>query len=207
MYALIDWHTLSPGDPWLQHEAGLEFWKYMGKKHANKKHVLFETFNEPNKSNNPTGHNAVKWSSETIEKDLKALAEVYIPIIRQYDTTSSVIIVGNENWSGEPEDVAADPLLFDNVMYTYHYYTDLHGDLTDKKKAALLTVPVFVTEWGFGESELDYYRAKSFIDWMSENNISWVRWALHSGDGHGTFANYAPLGPYYENLSVGGKFS
>lgn len=206
MYCLLDWHTLSPGDPWLQVDAGLEFWKYMAKKHANKPHVIFELFNEPNNNNNPSGHYKVKWESSFTEFDLKALAEVYIPIIRTYDTSNSLIIVGNANWSSQPEDIAAAPLTYENIMYTYHYYTDLHGYISQEKRDALLTIPVFVTEWGFDVSALDLSLAKSFIDWMSVHKISWCKWALNSGGILATFSEELPLGPYYNNYTTAGAF-
>jgi len=206
MYCLIDWHTLSPGNPWLQYEAGLEFWKYMGKKHANKTHVLFEIFNEPNKNNNPPEYRDVKWSNDNIDKDLKSLAEIYIPIIRKYDTDKSIVIVGNPGWSSMPEIVKNNMLTYDNIMYTFHYYTDLHGSLSAAKKANLLTVPVFVTEWGWGNSATDIAYAKSFIDWASVHKISWIKWAIQAGDYHSIFIKDIPEGPYYNNYNFSGLF-
>ncbi len=163
---------------------------------------------EPNRNNNPKGTGIVEWYNPDNPKDLRALAQLYIDIIRKHDTSNSIIIVGNPNWSGRPEDALSNLLEYENIMYTYHYYTDLHGKISQHKRDLLLSLPVFVTEWGFGHSQTDIYYAKAFFDWMSVNKISWAKWALNAGGGiHTTLNDFKPEGPYWDNYSIGGTIA
>lgn len=170
MYALIDWHVLTPGDPWYNMSRAKSFFDYMSKKHGQKRHVLFEIANEPN---------GVKWSR------IKSYAEEIIPLIRK-NAPQSIIIVGTPGYSGEPWKAVNDRLtgsLAHNVMYAKHFYAaDSHqGEIDAVKNTIEEGLPIFATEWGAMQGDcdgaLDLGMTQKWIDLMQQKKVSWVMYA------------------------------
>ena len=134
--------------------------------------VLYEICNEPN---------GVDWQA------VKAYAEQVIPVIREKDP-ESVIIVGNPDWSKDLYTVAADPLPFDNILYSLHFYAASHGqdfrDMTEEVSKKGL--PIFVTEFGItaasGGFPRDTESADAWIELLERENISYCMWSF-SKDG------------------------
>ena len=170
MYALIDWHVLSDGDPNEHVDEAVNFFSEMAERFSSYNNVLYEICNEPN---------GVDW--ETV----KEYAGKVIPAIREKDP-KSVIIVGNPDWSKDLYNVAADPLEFDNIMYTFHFYSATHGqeyrDMVAQVSAESL--PVFVTEFGVTSSSGGFPRdlesADLWIDLLEKENISYCMWSFSS---------------------------
>jgi aryl-phospho-beta-D-glucosidase BglC (GH1 family) len=172
VYCMIDWHMLTPGDPMANINDAKEFFDIMAKKHAGKKHVLYEICNEPN---------GVDWSV------IKGYAEQIIPIIRKYDP-EAIIIVGTPSWSGKPGLAAENPITGDlayNLMYTFHFYAGSHTNF-DHVDQALTKIPLFVTEWGVssasGNTGNDYVNAQKWLDLFAGGNsskikVSWMNWS------------------------------
>lgn len=117
MYAIIDWHILSDGNPNTNKKEAKAFFKEMAKKFAKQTNVLYEICNEPN--------------SGTTWKEIKSYANEIIPIIRKYDK-DAIIIVGTPTWSQEVDKAAADPIKKDNIMYSLHFYADTHKEQLHK---------------------------------------------------------------------------
>ena len=168
MYVIIDWHILSDGDPNTYVEQAKEFFREMAAKYKDCVNVLYEICNEPN---------GVSW------QDVKRYAEQVIPVIREQDP-SSVIIVGNPDWSKDLYHVAEDPLEFDNILYTLHFYSATHGEefrvMTEQVSQAGL--PIFVTEYGVtaasGGHPRDLESADKWIDLLEQENISYCLWSF-----------------------------
>ena len=166
MYAIIDWHILDDGDPNTYIEDSKEFFDEMSNKYKDYNNVIYEICNEPNKVDWPT---------------IKKYAEVIIPIIRNNDP-DSVIIVGTPNYSQDVDIAAEDPLDFDNILYTLHFYSATHKqELRDKAQIALNKgLPIFVTEYGVtssnGSFPVDTDEADVWVDFLESNNISYVMW-------------------------------
>ncbi|TKG96972.1 glycoside hydrolase family 5 protein [Puteibacter caeruleilacunae] len=168
VYCIIDWHVMDSCNPNNVLTEAKVFWEHMSKKHAGKDHVIYEICNEPNKT---------PWS------EVKKYAEEIIPLIRENDP-KTVILVGTPNWSSDLAAAAKDPLSFDNIMYTFHFYAKSHKN----RKAfidATKQIPVFVSEWGTssynGDDGNDYESSAIWLDILSGNNpdrikISWVNW-------------------------------
>lgn len=167
MYVLIDWHILSDGDPNLYADEAEAFFAEMAGLYADYDNVLYEICNEPNHVDWPT---------------VKRYAERIIPVIREKDP-DSVVIVGNPDWSKDLATVAADPLDFDNIMYTLHFYAATHGqDLRDlTERVSQNGLPVFVTEYGVTASSGGFPRdlesADAWIELLERENISYCLWA------------------------------
>ncbi len=175
MYCIIDWHILTPGDPNLNLDNARYFWKYMSKKHAGKKHVIYEICNEPN---------GVNWAS------VKSYAQTIIPIIRANDP-ETIIVVGTPQWSGKPGDVISGGPLTGanayNVMYAFHFYAASHSSYKSEVQAAAKSIPIFATEWGLSEASgtgnISLSEGQLWMDIFNGNNqgnqkISWCYWSF-----------------------------
>ena len=168
MYVIIDWHILSDGDPNTYLEEAKVFFAEMAEKYKDYKNVLYEICNEPNK---------VDWAA------VKKYAEAVIPVIREKDP-AAVVIVGNPEWSKDLYSVAADPLDFDNILYTLHFYSATHGqqfrDMTEKLSQSGL--PIFVSEYGVtaasGDLPRDLESADEWIALLERENISYCMWSF-----------------------------
>ena len=172
IYCIIDWHVLKEGseNPNNTLEDAIPFWDYMSAKHKNDKHVLYEICNEPNGNN-------VKWS------DVKQYADSVIPVIRRNDP-DKIVICGSPTWSQDVDLAAQDPLSYDNVMYTLHFYSGTHTQyLRDKADNAIKKgLAIFVTEFGTtlasGDGGVFLDECNTWMDWMEERKISWVNWSF-----------------------------
>lgn len=169
IYCIIDWHTLNDGtgDPWHCINQAKEFFEYMSKKHAGKAHVMYEICNEPNGD--------ISWAR------IKSYAQEIIDVIVENDP-NSIIIVGTPVWSQRVIAAADSPLDYPNAMYALHFYADSHKQkLRDEADIALdKNCPIFVSEFGTcnesGGGNVNVAETINWLEWMNENNISWVNW-------------------------------
>ena len=168
MYVIIDWHILSDGDPNTYVEEAKSFFARMAEKYSDYDNVLYEICNEPN---------GVDWPA------VKGYAEAVIPVIRERDPRA-VIIVGNPDWSKDLRSVAADPLAFENVLYTLHFYAATHGqDVRDMvEEVSQKGLPIFVSEYGVtastGDLPRDLESADLWIDLLEREGISYCMWSF-----------------------------
>ena len=168
MYVLIDWHILSDGDPNRYADDAEAFFAEMAERYCDCDNVLYEICNEPN---------GVDWPT------VRQYADRIIPVIRERDP-DSVIIVGDPQWSSDLGSVAADPLDYDNILYTLHFYAASHGDdsraLVEQVSAQGL--PIFVTEYGVtaatGGFPRDLESADKWIELLERERISYCMWAF-----------------------------
>ena len=168
MYVIIDWHILSDGDPNTYLEEAKRFFAEMAERYAGSCHVLYEICNEPN---------GVDWPT------VKRYAEQLIPVIRE-KAPQAVILVGNPDWSKDLYSVEADPLDFENVLYSLHFYAATHGqsyrEMTEEVSQRGL--PVFVTEYGVtaasGGLPRDLESADLWIELLERENISYCMWSF-----------------------------
>ena len=169
MYVLVDWHILSDNDPNINLAQAMEFFAEISAEYAGVPNLLFEICNEPN--------------GETTWSDVHAYADQVIPVIRA-NSPDAVVIVGTPVYDRELMMAARDPIEFDNVMYTLHFYTashdaDLQGELLAVLDAGL---PVFVTECGLseasGDGNVDFDSAVTWFSLLAEHDVSFVVWSL-----------------------------
>lgn len=104
IYVLIDWHDHNSN----QHVSqAKDFFRPMAKKYAGVPNVIYEIWNEPEKT---------EW------KTVKNYALQIIPIIRKYDK-ENIIIVGSPHWGKDVDIAAADPIKdYNNIAYSFHFY-------------------------------------------------------------------------------------
>ncbi|MBD1584346.1 cellulase family glycosylhydrolase [Pseudoalteromonas sp. S16_S37] len=172
MYVLVDWHQLTPGDPNDNLEYAKRFFQDIVDANKHRDNIIYDIANEPN---------GVNWQR------IYDYAIQIIPTIRTLKP-DAVVLVGTHGWStfgasdgGSYLDVLNNPLPFDNIMYTFHFYAashlDFHRDMLDKASNVL---PVFVTEWGTqdykGEGPNNFASAQAYLDLMASKKISWTNW-------------------------------
>ncbi|CAL9525928.1 Endoglucanase E-5 [Actinosynnema sp. ALI-1.44] len=172
MYALVDWHQLTPGDPNHNTSRAKTFFKEIAARHRNKTNIIYDIANEPN---------GVSWSR------VKSYAEQVIPVIRAEDP-DSLVLVGTHGWSTfglsdgrNPQEVVNNKVNASNVMYTFHFYAASHGsEYLNTLSRVADQVPVFVTEFGTQEASGDggnnFTQAQKYLDLLSAKKISWVNW-------------------------------
>ena len=171
MYAIVDWHVLTPGDPNDPIYNGAQaFFDEVSRKYGKYPNVIYEIANEPN--------GPLTWADQ-----IKPYAERTIATIRANDP-SNVILIGSGTWSQDVDVAAADPVQGRNLAYTFHFYAGSHGQaLRDKVEAALrLGVAVFCSEWGTSDSSGasgPYLRESAeFLTFLDRHDISWVNWSI-----------------------------
>ncbi|MCI8359838.1 MAG: cellulase family glycosylhydrolase [Clostridiales bacterium] len=170
MYAIIDWHILSDGNPHTYLEQAKAFFDETAEKYASCDHVLYEICNEPN--------GGTSW------QQIKSYAQQVIPVIRQRDP-DAVIIVGTPNWSQYVGQAAADPIAgYDNIMYALHFYAATHTDsLRQEMTAAIQSgLPVIVSEFGIcdasGSGSIDQAQAAKWMSLLDQYKVSRIAWNL-----------------------------
>ena len=169
LYVIIDWHILSDNNPNMHADEAEAFFADVSEAYADHDNVLYEICNEPN--------GATSWA------DVKGYAERIIPVIRANDP-DAVVIVGTPTWSQDVDAAAADPLGFDNVMYTLHYYAATHTDDLRRKATTAIDagLPLFVTEFGIcdasGNGAIDEAQADVWTAFLDEHGVSYIMWNL-----------------------------
>jgi endoglucanase len=164
IYVIIDWHS---------HHVNLEeakaFFGEMATKYAKYPNIIYELFNEP---------------AEATWPEVKAYAEQVTKVIRGKDP-DNIILIGCPKWDQEMQMPAADPIKgYKNLMYTMHFYAGTHKQwLRDRTDAAITTgLPVIISESGGmaanGNGPIDYKEWQAYIDWINQNDLSWISWAV-----------------------------
>jgi len=199
MYALIDFHTLTPGDPNHNLERAKTFFAAVSARNAAKTNVVYEIANEPN---------GVGWAG------IKSYAEQVIPVIRANDP-DAVVIVGTRGWSSlgvsdgaSSAEVIANPVRATNIMYAFHFYAASHKDnyRAELEKAAA-SLPLFVTEFGTvsanGGGAVDTASTVAWLDLLDRLKISYANWTYSdAGEGSAAFRAGACAAGTYTGAGV-----
>ncbi|MFF3866179.1 cellulase family glycosylhydrolase [Micromonospora sp. NPDC001898] len=199
MYALIDFHTLTPGDPMFNLARAKTFFAAVSARHANKNNVIYEITNEPN---------GVSWST------IKNYAEQVIPVIRANDP-DAVVVVGTRGWSslgvsegGNSTEVVNNPVNAGNIMYAFHFYAASHKDsYRSELERAAARLPMFVTEFGTvtytGGGTVDAASSTAWLDLLDRLKISYANWTFSDADeGSAAFRPGTCYGGTYTGPSV-----
>ena len=168
VYVLVDWHDHHAD----QHQKqAVSFFSEIARKYAGQKNIIYEVFNEPTR---------IDW------KVVKSYAIKVIKEIRKYDK-ENLIIVGSPAWDQDVDIVAKDRIVgYKNIAYSFHFYASdpNHQEVLMKKAEVAMTagIPLFVTEWGVGESDgngvFDLAKTEKWLSWMEKNQLSWANWNI-----------------------------
>jgi endoglucanase len=172
MYALIDFHTLTPGDPNHNLDRAKTFFASVAARNAARNNVIYEIANEPN---------GVSWAA------VKSYAEQVIPVIRAADP-DAVIIVGTRGWSSlgvsdgaTSAEIIGNPVNAAGIMYAFHFYAASHKDAYRAElERAAARLPLFVTEFGTvtytGGGAVDVASSTAWLDLLDRLKISYANW-------------------------------
>lgn len=168
VYVIIDWHSHT-----IRTEEAVGFFREMALKYKDYPNIVYEIFNEPERDS---------WS------DVKDYSKEVIKAIREIDK-SNIILVGSPHWDQDVHIVANDPIIgYDNIMYTLHFYAATHHQfLRDRGNYAISKgIPLFVSECAgmeaTGNGPVNHEEWQKWLNWMAENNISWVAWSVSDKD-------------------------
>ena len=174
MYVILDWHTLKDANPNINKESAKEFFSRMVERYKDYENIIYEICNEPN--------GATTWD------DVREYALEIIPIIRDCNP-NSLIIVGTPNYCKNLEDVVSNPITeYDNLLYSFHFYASSHKQSMREKldSAYIESLPVIVSEYGLSEytgtGSLDEEETDSWIEYLRERNIGYICWSFCNKD-------------------------
>jgi len=171
MYVIVDWHILTDNNPQTYTQQSIDFFNEISLEYKNTPNVIYEICNEPNGSN-------VSW-----DYNVKPYAEQIIPIIRK-NSPKSLIIVGTPDWCKDLKSVANNPLKYENILYSCHFYSGSHGkELQDQIDYCLNSnIPIFVSECGLtdasGNGTTYFNEFSEWISFLNSKNISWIYWSF-----------------------------
>ncbi len=186
MYAMVDWHVLTPGDPNADiYKGAMDFFKEISQKYPNNPHIIYELANEPSPNDPGVTNDAAGWAK------VKSYAEPIIKMLRD-SGNKNLVVVGSPNWSQRPDLAANNPISDNNTIYTVHFYSGTHktspnstdrGNVMSNVRYALEHgVAVFCSEWGSSEASGNngpYLKeADEWLEFFNANNISWINWSL-----------------------------
>ena len=176
LYVIVDWHMVGATDPADKNpltylEESKEFFSYISEYYKDQNNILFEIMNEPNGS--------TTWA------DCKKYANEVIPCIRK--NSDGIILVGNPRWTADLNSVMKDPLVgYTNIMYTYHFYARDHRNTTQVKTAYDSGFPVFISEFGFmnsdGDGPISTTNGNAWKEVLDSRNISYVAWNISNSE-------------------------
>jgi endoglucanase len=168
IYVIVDWHSHN-----ILLEDAKGFFKTVAEKYKDKPNIIYELFNEPEQQT---------WTQ------VKAYSEEVIGTIRAI-APKNIILVGSPQWDQSVDKPAADPITkYDNLMYTLHFYAASHGQwLRDRATAAFNKgLPLFVSECAgmeaSGNGAISKTEWQSWVQWMSDHNVSWAAWSVSDKD-------------------------
>lgn len=167
IYVIIDWHDHNANQHTQEAQA---FFADMAKRYKDSPNVIYEIWNEP--------LNDASWSQV-----IKPYSETIIGTIRQYDP-DNLIVCGSRSWSQRVDEASEDPLKFENVAYSLHFYAATHKQwLRDATTKALNNgIAIMVTEMGTaeanGDGKIDTEELNTWWKFLDENQISWCNWSV-----------------------------
>ncbi|MGK6349773.1 glycoside hydrolase family 5 protein [Parapedobacter sp. DT-150] len=168
IYVIIDWHDHNADK---NRDAAKAFFAEMARRYAGTPNIIYEIWNEPERQSWPV---------------IKAYALDVIREIRKHDP-DNLIVMGSPHWDQDVDIAAADPIPgYGNIAYAFHFYaSDPHHQDSLRRKAEVALargLPLFVTEWGVGESNgdgvFDGEKTKQWMAWMEERQLSWANWNM-----------------------------
>ncbi len=165
IYVIVDWHAHEP-----MADQAVRFFSHIAAKYRGVPNLIYEPYNEPLPKHG--------WADV-----LKPYHARVIGAIRAIDP-GAFVVAGTRSWSQDVDEAAADPLAFEDVAYTLHYYAATHKQpLRDKAEAALARgAALFVTEYGVthanGDVPIDAEEAQRWWDWCDAKGISYLAWSI-----------------------------
>ncbi len=171
IYVLFDgWHEGGQGDEKAQWDDCVTGWNILAARCKNRTHIIWEVYNEPNKST------WTEWAPK---------AEQLIDIIKSYNPVVNVFAVPGINWAQEI-DARTRPINREGVVYSVHPYPQVYNgvwtpETWDSKFGYIVKegiAPVINTEYMyplFDKGDSAAY-GKPIIKYQADRGIGWFGW-------------------------------
>jgi cellulose synthase (UDP-forming) len=201
MYVMVDWHILTDNNPNINLAEAINFFNEMAKEYANVPNVIFEICNEPN--------------GDCTWQDIKEYANIIIPVIRRH-MPDALVLVGTPNFDREIQEPMADPLEFENVMYSFHFYATSHKDEARAKLRMVVGkgTPIFITESGLceasGDGKIDFESVKIWYALLDSLHLSYTIWSMSNKEEESAMVKDNSSAEHYltdEDLTLSGQFA
>ncbi|WP_123537795.1 glycoside hydrolase family 5 protein [Halosimplex salinum] len=197
VYCIVDYHRHRGEDDEHAYDSeGIDdeltmFWETVAPEFAEDSNVLFEVYNEP--IHPFQGHyepnvDVAPDDDEAIEtwNTWKEAAQPWVDTIRDH-APRNLILVGSPRWSQWTYQAPRNEFDGDNLAYTGHVYA--HENLRPLSKyfgEPAEEVPVFVTEFGWGENGANYLtgtadvEGEQFVEFFANHDVHWQVWCFDS---------------------------
>lgn len=201
MYVMVDWHILTDNNPNENLAEAINFFNMMAKEYAEVPNVIFEICNEPN--------------GDCTWEDIKEYANIIIPVIRRHKP-DALILIGTPNFDREIQEPAKDPVDFENVMYSFHFYATSHKgeSLTLLKEVVGGGTPIFITESGLceasGDGKIDLESVKLWYATLDSLHLSYTIWSMSNKEEESAMVRSDSRAVDYlteEDLSLSGLYA
>jgi endoglucanase len=167
IYVIVDWH-----DHYAQRhrDQSIAFFEEIASTYNGIPNIIYEIYNEP-------------WGSVSWSDSVKPYADSVAKHIRAIDP-DNLILVGSPNWSQDVDVAANNPLLYNNIAYTLHFYAATHKQTLRNKATTALNrgVALFVSEFGTTESSgtgiIDSAETNIWMQFMTDNKLSSCNWSI-----------------------------
>jgi len=163
-------------------EMAVAFWNKVAARYGQRKHVLFEIYNEP--------------ADETADftwADWRPTGELLIATIRKH--SNNIVLGSGPKYSSDLSDVLKNPYSDSNLVYVAHIYPitvpkgkDLVSEWERLFGFLAKTYPVIVSEWGFSNGgdettngTLEGY-GRPLLDYLDQKKIHWIAFIYHPMD-------------------------
>ena len=201
MYVMVDWHILTDNNPNENLAEAINFFNMMAKEYANVPNVIFEICNEPN--------------GDCTWEDIKEYANIIIPVIRRH-SPAALVLIGTPNYDREIQFPAKDPVNFENIMYTFHFYATSHKDEFRAKLREVVGqgTPIFVSESGLceetGDGKIDFESVKTWYRLLDSLHLNYTIWSLSNKEEEASMIkddSYATDSLTDKDLTLSGQFA
>ena len=206
LYAIISYHVIGRPGGWYESDSdttmlpnypakvhytdsdmAVAFWNKVAARYGQKKHVLFEIYNEPAGKLDSTNDdfNWAVW---------RPTGQLLIDTVRKH--SNNIILGSGPKYSSDLSEVPSNPYIDTNLVYVAHIYPNTVTKEEDQvagweKRFGFLTstYPVIISEWGFHDGGKDETTrgtaegfAKPFLDYLDQKNLPWVAYVYHPPD-------------------------
>ncbi|WP_135364595.1 glycoside hydrolase family 5 protein [Halosimplex halophilum] len=197
VYCIVDYHRhRGQDDEHAYTSEGIDeeltmFWETVAPEFADESHVLFEVYNEP--IHPYQGHyepnvDVAPNDDEAIEtwNTWREAAQPWVDTIREH-APRNLVLIGSPRWSQWTYQAPRNEFDGDNLAYTGHVYGHQNlRPLSEYFGTPAEEVPVFVTEFGWGEHGADYItgtaddEGQEFLDFFADYDVHWQVWCFDS---------------------------
>ncbi len=159
----------------------IELWSTLARRYKAEPAVLYDVFNEPHDrlADDPYPLNKEDGATYPANKmtvtmqEWQPWAQTLTAAIRN-ENPEALVFVGGTNWA---YDLRGMPMDVENLVYSTHVYPNKGNNWADAFGNLSKSVPVFVGEFGAGETQRDLDFLQRLLSYMQELELGWTAWS------------------------------